>query len=295
MPRPFHLVAVVHAALLATACTLTQLAYSNVPMAYNTAAQMVSWMLADYVDMSDDQKDFVRDRVSRAFAWHRARELPEYRAFFERVLAQAEDNISVEEAAAIQRDLRDYYHRAVERLLPDTAEFLARLDSLQVKQLERRFDKENRKMVGDANEGVPDERHEKRLERFVTHLEQFTGPLNDSQRAMVSAYIASQSEMIAERLADRRYRQAGLLKLVQARPPREEAVAELRRLFIETDSWRNADYQKKLRARERQLCELVSKISTSLTPDQRVAFQRRVRGFMRDITEITASRGSAAS
>jgi hypothetical protein len=295
MARSLNLVALALAALLAAACTFTQLAYSNVPMAYNNAAPMVSWMVADYFDMSDDQKEFVRERVSRAFAWHRARELPEYRAFFERVLSQSEDNISVEEAATAHRELREYYHRALERLLPDMAEFLVRLDSLQVRQMEGRFNKDNRKIVGDANEAAPGERREKRLDRFATHLEQFVGSLNDAQRAMVAAYVTGQSELVDERLADRRYRQAGVLKLVQAKPPRDEAIAELRRLFIETESWRNADYQAKLRARDRRLFELISKLSASLTPEQRGAFQRRVRGFVRDITEITASRSSAAS
>ena len=293
MARSLNIIAVAFAALLAAACTFTQLAYSNVPMAYNNAPPMVSWMVADYFDMSDDQKDFVRERVSRAFAWHRARELPEYRAFFERVLAQAEDNISVEEAAADHRELREFYHRAAERLLPDMAEFLLRLDSLQVRQMESRFNKDNRKIVGDANDGAIEERREKRLERFVTHLEQFVGSLDDSQRAMVAAYIAGQPELVDERLADRRYRQAAVLKLVQSKPPRDEAVAELRRLFIDTESWRSADYQKKLRARDRSLFELISKLSASLTPEQRAAFQKRVRGFMRDITEITASHSAA--
>jgi Family of unknown function (DUF6279) len=292
MARSLNSALVVLAALLATACTLTQFAYSNVPLAYNNAPPMVAWMVADYVDMSDEQKDFVRDRVSRAFAWHRAQELPEYRAFFERVLVQAQDHISVEEAATAHRDLRDCYHRALERLLPDMAEFLVRLDSLQAKQLEQRFNKENRRMVGDAGDGTPEERREKRLDRFLTHLGQFVGPLNDSQRAMVAAYIAGQSELIDERLADRRYRQAGVLKIVQSRPPRDEAIGELRRLFIDTESWRNADYQGKLRARDRQLFELISRLSASLTPEQRGAFQKRIRGFVRDITEITASRAA---
>ena len=295
MPRPASFAALALAALLATACTLTQFAYSNVPMAYNNAPPMIAWMVADYVDMSEDQKEFVRDRVSRAFAWHRARELPEYRAFFERVLSQAQDNISVEEAAADQRELRDFYRRAMERLLPDMADFFLRLDSLQARQLESRFNKENRRMVADASDGAPDERREKRIDRFLAHLEQFTGPLDDSQRAIVAAYIASQSELMDERLAERRYRQAGIMRIVQAKPPRDEAVAELRRLFIDTEPWRNADYQKKLRARDGQLFEFIAKLSASLTAEQRAAFQRRIRGLMRDITEITASRPSASS
>ena len=290
MKRPFNIVVLLLAALLATACTLTNLAYSNVGLAYSNAPPMFSWMVADYVDMSDDQKEFVRDRVSRAFAWHRAQELPEYHRFFQKVLAQSEDSISVEEAAIDHRELRSYYHRAVERLLPDMADFLLQLDSLQVKRLEQRFNKDNRKIVGDATEGSHEERQEKRLERFLAHLEQFTGTLNDAQRAIVSAYLATQSELVDERLADRRYRQSSVLALVRSKPTREEAVAELRRLFIDTESWRNADYQKKLRTRDAQLFDLIARLSASLSAEQRGAFQRRIRGFLRDITDITASR-----
>jgi hypothetical protein len=280
------------AALLVTACTLTQLAYSNVPFAYNNASSMFTWMVGDYVDMSDDQKEFVHDRFERAFAWHRARELPEYRRFFERVLVQAQDDISVEEAAAANRDLRGYYRRAVERLLPDIADFLLRLDSLQAMQMEKRFEKDNRRIVSEANDGTVEERRAKRLDGFATHLEQFVGPLTDAQRDMVAAYVASQSELLDERIADRRYRQAGVLAIVKSKPPREQAIAELRRLFIEPESWRSAGYRQKLEARDRQLYALIARLSQTLSDDQRAAFQRRIRGFMRDITEITASRSS---
>ena len=292
MRRSLNLVVLGLAALLATACTLTQLAYSNIGMAYNNAPPMVAWMVGDYVDMSDDQKEFVRDRVSRAFAWHRAQELPEYHHFFQRVLVQAQDNITVEEAAAAHKELRAYYHRAAERLLPDMADFLLQLDSLQARQMQKRFDKDNRKMVGEANADSEsaEEKLEKRLERFLTHLEQFTGTLNDSQRRIVAMYLSARTEMVDERLADRRYRQAAILKIVQTRPPRDDAIAELRRLFIGTESWRSADYQRKLRLRDTQMFEMIARLSASLTPEQREAFERRVRGFMRDITDITAAR-----
>lgn len=290
MRRALNLVVLALAALAAAACTLTQLAYSNIGLAYNNAAPMLTWMVSDYVEMSDEQKDFVRDRMSSAFAWHRARELPEYRRFLEKVLAQAEDNISVEEAASDYREMRAHYHRAVKRLLPDMAEFLLRLDSLQARQMENRFAKDNRKVVADANDANGDDRQDKRVERLVTHLEQFTGSLTDAQRSMVAGFIAAQPEFTEERLADRRYRQEGILRLVKSKPSREEAIAELRRLFVDTESWRNADYQRKLRQRDAAFFDLIARISASLSPEQRAAFRARVRGFMRDITDITASR-----
>jgi hypothetical protein len=278
-------------ALLAAACTLTQLAYSNIALAYNNAPPMLSWMVADYVDMSEQQKEFVRERFDRAFAWHRQQQLPEYRRFLEKVLVQAEDNITVEEAAAAHRELRTYYHRAVERLLPDMADFLLGLDSVQVKQMERRFAKDNRKMVSDATEQTGEERLDKRVERFTTHLEQFVGgSLTEEQRRMVVGYVSAQPELVDERLADRRFRQERILGVVRDKPPRDEAIAALRRIFIDTEGWRNPGYLTKLRQRDQAMFDLISRLSGSLNPDQRAAFQKRVRGFMRDITEISAAK-----
>jgi len=288
--RTLNLALLALAALAAAACTFTQLAYSNIGLAYNNAAPMLTWMVGDYVDMSDDQKEFVRERFASAFAWHRARELPEYHRFFEKVLAQAQDNITVEEAAEDHRELRRYYHRSVERLLPDMADFLLQLDSLQARQMEKRFDKGNRKMVGDSSEGSAQERLDKRVGQFVTHLEQFIGSVSDEQRDMVRAYLAGLGENVDERLADRRYRQSRILLMVQTKPPREEVVAELRRLFIDTQAWRSPEYRQKLRERDVALFDLIARLSASLTPEQRAAFQRRVRGFMRDINEIVAIR-----
>lgn len=279
--------------LLAAACTLTQLAYSNIGLAYNNAPPMLSWMVADYVDMSDQQKEFVRERFERAFAWHRQKQLPEYRRFLEKVLVQAEDNITVEEAATAHRELRSHYHRAVERLLPDMADFLLGLDSVQLKQMEKRLAKDNRKMVADVTEQKGDERLDKRVERFTTHLEQFVGgSLTEDQRRMVVGYLSAQPEFVDERLADRKLRQETILGIVRNKPAREEAIAALRKVFIDTEGWRNPDYLKKLRQRDQAMFDLISRLSGSLTPEQRSAFQKRVRGFMRDITEISAAKAS---
>jgi hypothetical protein len=278
-------------AVLAAACTLTQLAYSNIGLAYNNAPPMLSWMVADYVDMSEEQKEFVRERFGRAFAWHRQEQLPEYRRFLEKALAQAEDNITVAEAATAHRELRGYYHRAVERLLPDMADFLLGLDSVQLKQMERRFARDNRKMVEEVAQQKGDERLDKRVERFSAHLEQFVGgSLTDEQRRMVVGYVSAQPELVDERLADRKFRQEAILGVVRAKPPREEAIAALRKVLIDTERWRNPDYQRKLRQRDQAMFDLISRLSGSLTPDQRAAFQKRVRGFMKDITEISAAR-----
>jgi hypothetical protein len=206
------------------------------------------------------------------------------------VLAQAEDHITLEEVATDHKALRAYYHRAVERLLPDMADFLLGLDSLQAKQMEKRFAKDNKKMLKDATDSNGEDRLDKRVDRFVTHLEQFVGSVTEEQRRMVVGYLSAQPELLEQRLADRRHRQGAILEIVKAKPPREQAVVELRKVFIDTESWRDPAYQRKLRDRDQAMFDLISRLSLSASAEQRAAFQKRLRGFMRDISEISASR-----
>ena len=83
MRRLRSLIVLALAVFLGAACSFTRLAYMSTSLAYGNATPVLAWMAADYVDMSGDQKDWVRDRLTRAMAWHRAQELPEYRRFLE--------------------------------------------------------------------------------------------------------------------------------------------------------------------------------------------------------------------
>lgn len=289
MARAARLVVLLAAAALTASCSLTRLAYSNVAFAYSNAAPALAWMVGDYVEMSDGQKGFVRDRLLRAFAWHRTRELPEYRRFFERVALQAQDGFTVDEVRAAHHELRGYYHRTLERLLPDLADFLLQLDPEQLAQLERKLDKDNAKIVRESVEGTPAERGARRVKRYLENIGEFTGSLSEEQRKLVAAHASAAADFTDERLADRRYRQAEVLALMRAGPTRERTIAELRRLLIETESWRSADYLEKLRARDEKLFEMVAALSATLDQEQRAHLQKRLHGFVRDIAELTAS------
>jgi len=228
----------------------------------------------------------VRTRLNRTFAWHRADELPEYKRFLEAVLRQAEDHITVEEARADYRDLRARYHRMLDKMSPDIADFLLQLDAGQVSQLERSFAEDVRKMVKEETKGSPEERFERRVKRSLAHIEEFTGKLDDGQRELVSRHLAAVVDTYPDRLADRRYRQAETIALARAKPSRPEAIAAVRRLLVETDSWRSAEFLKKSLARDEKLFEMVSALSRTLNAEQRAHFQKRVRGLMSDINGL---------
>ena len=286
---PARLLWLACAGMVLAGCSFTRLAYDNVTVLYGNAAPMLTWMVDDYVDISGDQKDWVRERFALALAWHRRQELPEYRRFLERVAARFEGNFTAEEVSDSYRELRAHYHRAAEHLLPDVADFLLQLDGEQVAQLERRFEDDNRKVAKEATRRSVEERGRERAAKLCAHFEEWTGALDARQRERVAASVRTFADLAPERLADRRYRQSAVLELLRARAGKERMVAQLRRLLIDTDGWRQPEYQERLRGREAQMFDLIASLSATLAPAQREHLVRRLRGFIRDIGTLTAS------
>lgn len=290
MKRACHLSIGIAACLLATACSLGKLAYSNPTFAYKEAPPALAWMVGDYTDVSGGQKDWLRDRVNAAFAWHRTKELPQYAKFCEKMLAQASDGISIDEAREANKELREYYNRTLDHVTPDLADFLLGLDSEQVAYLEGRFTKDNQKMVKDAESGSVEDRTAIRAKKYVGHIEEFVGTLTQSQRALVARHASNYDEATKLRLADRQHRQVETLRMIRNHVSRDEMIAGLHRLLVDTPSWRDADYRRKLAARDEDLFSMIAELSATLSQEQRTHLVTRVRGFIRDMDTLSAQR-----
>ena len=275
-----------------TACssaTITRLAYNNAALAYTNLGPMLAWAVDDYVDIDGAREDWVRVRIDRVLAWHRAEELPRYRTFFESVLAKSAAPYRVEDIAAHQAELRTAYQRVMAQVIPDTAEFLSTLDSVDVAHLERKFAEDNRTYVKESIKGTPEERLERRVKRFIGHLESWLGRMEDEQRALVASRYRGLVDVSEEFMGERRFRQTELLALLKSRAPRAELEAGLKRLWVETDTWRRPEHTAKLRERDAVMHSMIADLSTTLSDRQRAALHKRIRGFLRDISTLTAS------
>jgi hypothetical protein len=287
MKRHFRgLLLLLLAALAIASCT--RLAYMNLALAYSNATHLVAWSADDYFDLSHEQKDFVHARVERAMAWHRSRELPEYRRFLASVAERSGRPFTDEEVAQAWADVRADYRRVLEHLLPDAAELLASLDERQLAHLQHRFEEDDRKFVKESTRGTPAERRAEAAKRMVGHLREWIGPLDGSQRAIVSSWAAAMPPLAEDRLADRRYRQSETLALARTHD-RERIAAGLHRLLLETDTWRRPELAARLAARERTTLHMIAQLSGTLSPAQRGHLQRRIAGYVQDITRLASS------
>jgi hypothetical protein len=252
-------------------------------VAYNNATFAAAWVVDDWFDLHDGQREWVKERAAKLLAWHRASELPAYERLLQDTAARAATGLTEEDARRVHGEMRALYHRVVRRAIPDMADFLLQLHPEQVAHLERKFEEDNARAMKESVKGSPPERLAARAARFVDRIEDWTGRLSGPQRELVRARVAAMGDLTDEWMGDRRFRQSETLALARARPPREAAIAALTRILVDTDSWRRPEYAAKLRARDQHVFALVAALDATLTPEQRGHLHRRLRGYAADV------------
>ena len=267
------------AASLVACSTAARVAYSNAPFAG-------AWLVDDWFDLHEGQREWVMARIARFQAWHRVSELPEYEKLLQDTAARAATRLGEDDARRIYREMRVLYHRMVRRAIPDLADFLLQLHPEQVTYLERKYAENNEKTMKEFGRGTPRERQEARAKRFLEQFEDWTGRLSGAQRDLVRARVAAIPDITDDWMGDRRLRQAETLSLLRARPSREEMMAGLTRILIDTDSWRRPEYAAKLRARDEQMFALIGALDATLTPEQRAKFHRRLSNYAADVAYL---------
>lgn len=282
MSRAFRLALLALLAVALAGCSVARVAYTNAPPA-------VAWMVDDWFDLQDGQRDWVKERAARLIAWHRASELPEYERFLQEIAVRVSRGIREEDARWAYQGGRNLYRRAAEKMLPDMTDFLLQVTPEQVAYLEKKFDKDNEKMFAEAG-GSSKERGDKRAKRFVERLEDWTGRLTPAQRELVASRVKAMPDITDDWLADRQKRQGELLKLLRARPGRDAMAAGVRRLVLDTDAWRSPAYLGKMRQRDEQSFAMMAALDATFDAAQREHIQKKVRGYAADVAYLMAQR-----
>lgn len=270
-------------ALLAAACSsVTRVAYDNAPFA-------AAWMVDDWFDLHDGQRDWVKERLARLHGWHRASEMPAYERLLAETAARAARGLSADDARQVHREMRALWLRLVRRAIPDMADFLLQLHPEQVVFLARKFDEDNERTVRESVRGTPQERLERRQKRYLERIEDWTGRLAPAQRDVVRARVAAMGDLTDEWLGDRRFRQSETIALLRSKPTRAQLEAGLTRLLVDSDSWRRPEYVAKMKARDEQVFAMVADLDATLTAEQRGRLHRRLAGYAADAAYLAVA------
>lgn len=264
--------------LVLTACSLATVAYNN-------AGVLVTYQVDEYFDLSPAQEEWVRQRANKLIDWHRAAELPQYRRVLNEARTKAETGMTVAEVEAAYRDGRNAFMRVADRMLPDMAEFLSQLDPQQIQYFEDKLARDNEKLAREMK-GGEEAMMKKRIERYEQRFKDWMGELSAAQRDEIRAAVGAMKPLEEFRIADRRTRQADFVALLKSKPDAASMQRALRQMMTQPELKRAAAYRDELEKQQKTLMQLIARMSTSATPEQRARVQKRLGGYANDITAL---------
>lgn len=266
-------------ALVLSGCSTAKLGYNNAP-------SLTYWWLDSYLDFDNAQTPRVRAELAQWHNWHRESELPAYAALLAQWQRAATANLSAEQVCALWDSVRPRFAALLDQAEPTLAALAPTLTAEQLAHLGRQFDKRNQKWREEWLDGTPAERQARRLKQLTDRAEMFYGNLEDAQRAVLRAGLATSlfdpSQTHRETLR-RQQDTLQTLRLIQLGNLSEiRQVAELRALLARTQTSPDASYQTYRAQATQANCQAFADLHNSTTPAQRLKAVAVLKGYEDD-------------
>jgi hypothetical protein len=280
---------------LALASTLALGACGLVKVGYRNGDIVGVWWLDRYLDLSGDQKDFVKPRLHQLLAWHRRTQLPDYATFGAELQDKAMGEVTASEVTGFADSMRRRATTTVEHALPDLADLALQLTPANVDALRRKFAKDDTKWRDEFMDGDDDAQKKARYEKSLERIEEWYGRFNGEQRKRIRALSDERpmdnDVLLAERQRRERDLVALLAKVVRDKPPREEVVAMMKAYADAFDHNPDAKQYAALEAWRHKTEAMDAEVHNLATPDQRRRASQKLQDWIDDFRSLSAEAG----
>jgi hypothetical protein len=274
---------------IALACALFLVGCGTLRLAYNNVDELVYWWLHGYVEIERTQAPRVRQDIAALHAWHRTRELPRIEAFLQALEKLAPGEVTAAQACALVPLVRGFVKAVADQAEPAMAALATSLDAEQLRHLEQKYSRNNAKFRKDWVQLSARELLDKRFDTVLERTERVYGRLDSAQRTVLRQQLQNTVYSPERTLAERQARQQDTLRLLRGlaeqrggtAPAREQVHAALQRVFTASQT----GYAEQL---AQENCRAMAAVHNSTTPAQREVAVERLRGWQRDLRELTA-------
>ena len=242
-------------------------------LAYNQAPDLVYWYLDSYADFNSAQSLQVKEELTKLHTWHRQTQLPAYIETLQKVQKLLPSDVTAQTACAVVDDIRRKLLAVSEQAEPAVGVLADTLRAAQLKQMERKFEKNNVAFREDYVDAAPKESIVKRYKQTVKRAEMLYGRLDDKQLAMVTQQVEQSRFNPTLSYSERLRRQQDLvqnLRAVMANPgPGESTRKAVRALLERSVNSPNSAYRDYLETMTHEGCKNFTELHNSTSPDQR--------------------------
>lgn len=292
-PRWSHARTVAGAVLLAVAMTGCGL----VKTGYRNGDTVGLFMMNRYLDLSGEQKDYVKPKLRALLAWHRTTQLPEYTAVATELQRKATQPITVAEVTTIGEQMRKRAGTTIDHALPDMADIALRLTPANIKALQERFAEDDEKFR-DENVRVPLEKQQaERYDKTLDRVEEWYGKFSREQRVAIRRFSDARPIDNEVLLAERQRREADVIAMLQRvqreKPSRDTVVGLLKGLSERFDETPDPEQRAFVESLRKATATMNAQIHNLATPQQRQKAVVKLQEWIDDFRSLSAEAATA--
>lgn len=265
--------------ILISGCSATRLLYNQLDW-------LVVWYLDDYFELTDEQRDDLRETVDRHLTWHRQSQLPKYAEFCRSLDRQWAQGASIELIEQRYNQLIEYWDELFEYAMPDIARFLLMLTDEQIDEFLQRVEENNQELLEEYSGETYERRLKQRQKAVIRVTERFVGRLNNNQKGIVRQYTSNLYDNSQEWIEGRRVWQARFTELIRSRP--NDFSAQLSGLMLDPNQFDNPDYREKVEQNKRLIFDMYEVLLYQMTDKQRKTLSKRLNRYARDFELLAA-------
>lgn len=270
-------------------------------LGYNQGPTLLYWWMNSYVDFEGGQADRAKQLIGLWFRWNRREALPDYAMLLERAQTQVQQPVLTPQAfCGVADEVRQRVRTAYGHAVPSLAELALTLTPEQLQNLEKRFEKNNRKFRDEFLDGGREARLKAQAKKLQERLKTFYGPLNEAQQQRAMQLLAASPYDPDAWLAERRLLQQEALQQLRGLQAERaagtapealmaQAQGALRTLAQHAEQSPREGY----RAQQQRVwdynCHLTAELHNAMTPAQRQAARTKLASMHDDV--LTLHRG----
>ena len=197
-----------------------------------------------FLDLNDNEKVLLNQKVSEMVTWHRTAMLPKYSEFLYNIANNLEgDQYSAVKVQKFLENGRFLINETVTGITPYVSQFLVQHQTVEnIKFMENRMLSRRQERIINLSK-TKDMLYEDRLKRLISNFERFFGDLKDSQNKLLEVYARETLNDSRVRLHNRTLRQKVFIKFLKTKPTEVELTNYLNKLLLEGHMITNPSYE----------------------------------------------------
>ncbi|GGU79778.1 lipoprotein [Pseudomonas laurentiana] len=288
-----HLSKYLRALLLPVLCGVLLVACNRIDLAYRNLDILVPWSLNDYLDMSREQKAWLKQRLKTHLSWHCRTQLPGYLEWLDRVKTMVASNqVSEVQLQARTNEIKHAINDVAKQITPSAVELLRALDDEQVRAMRETFAEDIREKQQIYASTPFDKQVAQRTRRMEKRLTPWLGELNSQQQLRVMQWANSLGARGNAWITNRAQWQAQFSAAVEQR--RSATFPEhLERLLIDRESVWTPEYRQAYQQNEAATRSLLVDLMAQSSPYQRQHLEKKLAQVQQDFSQLKCLKAGA--